>query len=87
MRRSLVEAIPIGKLLRTRERAREIARVIDFSGWSFVRQRFRFDQVFSPYRIGRNAKVVRSGIDNPLNQIGGLQPPGAAISIDRAVLV
>ena len=36
-----------------------------------------------PQRIRRDADFARRGIDQPLDHIGRLRPPGAAIGIDR----
>ena len=33
--------------------------------------------------VGAHAELARRGIDEPLEQIGGLRPPGAAIGADR----
>ena len=83
LRRALVEAVPVGKLLRARQRAGEIAGVVDLAGRCLVRQRFRLDEVAAADRIGRDVEIVRDGIDRALDQIRGLRPPGAAIGIDR----
>ena len=34
-------------------------------------------------RVRRDVELARDGIDQPLDQIGRLRPPGAAIGIDR----
>ena len=83
LRRALVEAVPIGKLLRARQRACEIARIVDLPGRRLVRQRFRLDEILAAYRIGRDVEIVRRRIDNTLDQIGRFRPSGAAIGVDR----
>src|SRR5262245_30367728 len=37
LRRALVESIPVGEFLRARERAGEIARIVDFPGRGLIR--------------------------------------------------
>src|SRR6186997_2376313 len=66
LHRALVEAVPVGNLLRARQRAGEIAGVVDLSGWCLVRQRFRLDQVAAAERIGRDIEIMRDGIDGAL---------------------
>ena len=83
LRRALVEAVPVGKLLRARQRAGEVAGVVDLAGRRLVRQRLRLDQVAAAERIGRDVEIVRDGIDRALDQIRGFRPPRAAIGIDR----
>ena len=67
LRRAFVKALPISKLLGTSERACEIAEMVDLSGWSFVRQRLRLDEISATYGIGRNSEIVCCCIDNTFN--------------------
>ena len=83
LRRALVEAVPVGELLRARHGAGEVAGIVDLAGRRLVGQRLRLDEVPAADRIGRDAEIARDGVDQPLDQIGRLRPPGAAIGIDR----
>ena len=80
---AFVKAVPVGNFLRARHVACEIARVVDFSGRRRVRHRLRLDRILAAQRVGRGVEIARRRIDQPLDQIGGLRPPGAAIGVDR----
>ena len=61
----------------------ELAGIVHLAGRRRVGHRLRPDEVLAPQRVGRDAEFVRGHIDQTLDQIGRLRPPGAAIGIDR----
>ena len=63
LRRALVEAVPVDKLLRARQRAGEIAGVVDLAGRRLVGHRLGLDQVLAADHIGRDVDLARGGID------------------------
>ena len=78
-----LEAGPVADLLRARHVAGELAGIVDLAGRRRVRHRLRLDEVALAQRVRRDAELARRGVDQPLDHIGRLGPPGAAIGIDR----
>ena len=80
---ALVEADPVGNLLRARERGGEIAGIVNLAGRRRIGHRLRLDEVAAAQGIGRDAELARGGIDRALDQIGSFRAAGAAIGVDR----
>ena len=62
---------------------REVAGIVDLAGGGLVRHRPRGDEILAPDRIRRHAELAGCRIDQPLDHVGRLRPPGAAIGVDR----
>src|SRR4029079_12005799 len=77
LHRALVEAVPVGNLLRARQRAGEIAGVVDLSVWCLVGQRLRLERLAAAARSGRDIATMRDATGGARNQIGILRPPRA----------
>ena len=63
--------------------AGEIAAVIDEPERRRVRHRGGLDEIAPAQFVGHDAEPARRVIDQPLQRIGRLRPPGAAIGVDR----
>ena len=77
----LLEARPAGDLHGAIEMALELARIVDAPHRRLVGHLLRLDEVAGPDLIGRDAHLARREIDEALDEVGGLRPPGAAIGI------
>lgn len=75
--------LPLGNVHRALHVRREITGVVDLAGGGRVRHRARRNEVLAPDRIRRHAELARGGIDQTLDHIGRLGPPGTAIGIHR----
>ena len=77
------EAVVIGKLQRAGQVAVELAAIVVAVALGLVREVGRRDEIAPPDFDRAEAGLAAAGIDQPLDEIGGLGTPGAAVGIDR----
>jgi hypothetical protein len=77
------EAGPIGRLDGAAHVAFEVAGIVDAAGAGLVGQLVRRDEVERPDGVRRLPELARDVVDEALDGVGRLRPPGAAIGIDR----
>ena len=82
-RQPALEAGQIGDLLRALEVGGESRRNRRSCRSRSCRASPWLDEILPPQRVGRDAELARGGVDQPLDHIGRLRPPGAAIGVDR----
>ena len=80
----LLEARPIGELHGPFHVAAEIAGVVGaIADRRLVGHLPGLDEVPPPDRFGLRPELARGTVDEALEEVGGLRPPGAAIGVDR----
>ena len=80
---ALGKFLPVGDFHGPLHMRGEVAGIVDLPGRRLVGHRARRDEILAPDRIRRHPELARRRIDQPLDHIGRLRAPGAAIGIDR----
>ena len=80
---AVLEARPAGDLHGAAHMAFELAGIIGAAGRRLERHLLGPDEVAGAHGVDRQAGLEGDGVHQPLDQIGGLGPPGAAIGVDR----